>query len=71
MDKKKGITTGITYRRRDVDDGNGNNENRMTLEFGFPPRKAESKATKPARRVELHEQTLAAPEPTQQQESEP
>jgi hypothetical protein len=67
----KGITTGVTYRRRDVDDGNGNSEDRVMLEFGFPLWKAESKEAKLARRVELLEQRLATLESAQQQESKP
>ncbi|MGB2988106.1 MAG: hypothetical protein WBE26_19740 [Phycisphaerae bacterium] len=54
----KGITTGVTYQRRDVDDGNGNNENRVLLEFSFPLWKAESKQTQLARRVRRLEDRL-------------
>ena len=37
-----GVTTGLTYRRRDINDGNGDNENRVLFEFSFPLWKAES-----------------------------
>jgi hypothetical protein len=56
----KGITTGIQYRRRDVNDGTGDNENRVMLEFSFPLWKAEPKPSGLARRVRELERRLAA-----------
>lgn len=32
----KGIDTGITYRRRDVDDGGGSNDNGVWFDVSFP-----------------------------------
>ena len=55
----QGVTTGITYRRRDINDGNGDNENRVMFEFSFPLWKAESKESTLAGRVERLEQQLA------------
>ena len=60
----KGITTGVTYRRRDVDDGNGNNENRVLLEFSFPLWRAESQQTTLARRVQRLQNRLDTLEAT-------
>jgi hypothetical protein len=60
---QNGVTTGVTYRRRDVDDGNGDNENRVLLEFAFPLWKAESAEAKLARRVERLERRLAELQP--------
>lgn len=60
----RGITTGIAYRRRDINDGNGDNENRVMFEFSFPLWKAESKDRQLARRVERLEQQLAMRGPT-------
>ncbi len=54
-----GVNTGLTYRRRDVDDGNGDNENRVMFEVSFPLWKAKSKQTQLAWRVERLEQRLA------------
>lgn len=33
---KQGISTGITYRRRDVSSGSGDNDNGVWLDFSFP-----------------------------------
>ena len=53
-----GWTTGIQYRRRDVDDGSGDNENRVMAEVGYPLWKAPKKEDKATdRRIqELQEQ---------------
>ncbi len=40
---KEGIKTGITYRRRDTDNGNGNNANSVFVDFSFPLWKAPKK----------------------------
>lgn len=55
----KGISTGITYRRRDTDDGNGDNDNRVLLEFSFPIWKAKKAPNVTAQRVEELERRLA------------
>ena len=39
----KGVKTGFTYRRRDVDDGNGNNDNAIFFDVSFPIWKAKKK----------------------------
>jgi len=53
-----GVTTGLSYRRRDVNDGNGDNENRVLFEFSFPLWKAESQQAKLKRRLALLETRL-------------
>ena len=55
----RSITTGLTYRRRDVNDGNGNNENRVLVEFSFPLWRKESKQARLARSVRSLEDRLA------------
>lgn len=48
-----GWSTGIQYRRRDVDDGSGDNENRVLVEVGYPLWKAPKKEEKSTeRRIE-------------------
>ncbi len=54
-----GVNTGVSYRRRDVDDGNGDNENLVMLELSFPLWKAKPKPSQLALRVERLEQKLA------------
>ena len=39
----KGIRTGLTYRRRDTDDGNGNNDNVVFFDVSYPLWKAGKK----------------------------
>lgn len=53
-----GWTTAVQYRRRDVDEGSGDNENRVMVEVGYPLWKAPKKEDKATdRRIqELHEQ---------------
>lgn len=41
-----GWTTAVQYRRRDVDDGSGDNENRVLFEVGYPLWKAPKKEDK-------------------------
>ena len=53
-----GWTTGLTYRRRDVDNGGGGDDNRFLVEFSFPLWKA-SKGDPQARRIRILEQRLA------------
>ena len=59
------ITTGITYRRRDIDNGNSDNDNGVFLDFSFPLWKAESSADRTARKIELLERRIAALEADQ------
>ena len=54
-----GVNTGLSYRRRDVDDGNGDNENLVMVEVSLPLWKAESKQSPLIRRIELLEKRLA------------
>lgn len=56
---EKGITTGVTYRRRDVDGGSGDNDNGVWIDFSFPIWKAPKKADALALRVVELERRLA------------
>lgn len=40
---EEGVTTGIQYRRRDADNGNGNNDNGVFLDFSYPIWKKKSR----------------------------
>jgi len=51
----KGIGTGIAYRRRDVDDGAGDNDNGVWLDFSFPIWKAKKTEVKAEQIRELNE----------------
>ena len=53
-----GWTTGLTYRLRDVQEGNGNIENLVLLEIGYPIWKAAKKPDKTAERVDQLEREL-------------
>ena len=53
-----GVTTGVTYRRRDVDEGSGNNDNLVLFEFGYPIWKASKSEDKLPERVEELEKRL-------------
>lgn len=66
-DRNNKITTGITYRRRDVDNGSGDNDNGVWLDFSFPVWKAEKGPDHAARRMELLERRIAALEAEQSQ----
>lgn len=55
----KGITTGLTYRRRDVDEGSGDNENLFLFEVGYPIWLAPKTEDKLAQRVSELERQLA------------
>jgi len=59
-DRNNKITTGITYRRRDVDNGNSDNDNGVWLDFSFPIWKAERNTDHASRRIELLERRFAA-----------
>ena len=64
-DRKNKITTGITYRRRDVDQGSGDNDNGVWLDFSFPIWKAAENTDRDVRRIELLERRIAALEAKQ------
>ena len=66
-DRNNKITTGITYRRRDVDNGNSDNDNGVWLDFSFPIWKAERNTDHAAQRIELLEARIAALEAMQGQ----
>lgn len=52
-----GWSSGLTYRRRDVDDGSGDNENLFLFDVGYPIWKAPKKPEKSSERIEeLEEQ---------------
>ncbi len=70
-DHNNKITTGITYRRRDGDNGNGDNDNGVWLDFSFPVWKAEKNADRAARRFELLERRIEALESERGQASTP
>ena len=53
------ISTGITYRRRDDDKGNGGNDNGVWLDFSFPIWKASTEPDKTGRRILELERRLA------------
>ena len=54
-----GWTTGLTYRLRDVQDGNGNIENLVLFEVGYPIWKAPKKPEKTTERMDKLERELA------------
>ncbi len=54
----KGVKTGITYRRRDVDAGNGDNDNTVFVDFSFPIWKAKKKPSKMKKRVKKLERRI-------------
>ena len=66
-DHNSKITTGVTYRRRDIDNGNSDNDNGIWLDFSFPLWKAERSTDPAARRIELLERRIAALEAEQGQ----
>ncbi len=55
---ENGLSTGITYRRRDVDDGGGDHDNGVWFEFSFPVWKA-TKINPLERRIVMLERRLA------------
>ncbi len=55
----EGVSTGITYRRRDTDGGSGDNDNGVWIDFSFPIWKAPIKEDATAARVEEVERRLA------------
>ncbi len=54
----KGIRTGITYRRRDVDEGNGNHDNGVFVDVSFPIWKAKKKPSRLKKRVKKLEKRV-------------
>jgi len=57
-----GIKTGISYRRRDIDDGNGNNDNAVFVDVSFPIWKKAKKPSKTKKRLKKLKKRLAAVE---------
>ncbi len=55
----KGIKTGISYQRRDTDNGNGNNDNTLYFDVSFPIWKAKKKPDKLKKRVKKLEKHVA------------
>lgn len=55
----KGISTSVLYRRRDIDDGSGDNENLVLFEVGYPIWIAPKPEDPLARRVAQLERELA------------
>ena len=55
----KGVATGVSYRRRDTDNGNGNNDNGVFVEFSFPIWKRSKPEAKTVERLEALERRLA------------
>jgi hypothetical protein len=55
----QGVTTGVTYRRRDVNEGTGDHDDGVWFEFSFPVWKAEEKPDSTAHRLEALEKRLA------------
>ena len=55
----KGVDTGISFRRRDTDDGNGDNDNTLYLDFSFPIWKAEKKSKSLNKRLKKLEKRVA------------
>lgn len=56
---KNGITTGVTYQRRDTDNGNGNNDNGILFRVSFPIWKAKKKPDPLQKRIAKLEERLA------------
>ncbi len=54
-----GIDTAVTYRRRDVDNGNGNHDNGVWFELSFPIWHVEKPPDPMARKIEELEMRLA------------
>ncbi len=54
-----GWSTGVSYRRRDTDEGSGGNDNRVMFEVSYPLWKIPSKPDDAARRIEELERRLA------------
>lgn len=66
---EKGVTTGFSYRRRDVDDGVGAHDDGVFFDFGFPIWKRPKPEAKTAERIEQLERRLAELEARQAERS--
>lgn len=55
----KGISTGVSYRRRDIDNGSGDSDNGLFVDFSFPLWKRPKGEAKTAERIEKMERRLA------------
>lgn len=55
----KGISTGVSYRRRDIDNGSGDSDNGLFVDFSFPLWKRPKEEAKMAERIEKLERRLA------------
>jgi len=60
----KGISTGISYRRRDIDNGSGDSDNGLFVDFSFPIWKRKKVEAK-TERIEALERRLAELEAAQ------
>lgn len=65
------ITSGITYRRRDVDEGDGGNDNGIWLDFSFPIWRAPSKAKETNERIGSLEERIAMLESILRDQTQP
>ena len=57
---EKGVSTAVSYRRRDMDNGSGDNDNGVWFEVSFPLWKAKPMADKNAERIQELERRLTA-----------
>ncbi|MBN2446692.1 MAG: hypothetical protein JXO22_08200 [Phycisphaerae bacterium] len=55
-----GVTTGVSYRRRDIDEGNGNKDQTVYFDLSFPIWKAKPKEDRLTARIEQLEKALEA-----------
>ena len=55
----KGISTGLSYRRRDIDNGSGDSDNGLFVDVSFPLWKRPKAEAKTAERIEELERRLA------------
>jgi len=56
---ESGVTTGLTYRRRDVDDGSGDHDDGVWFDFSFPLWRAEPRKPQLDNRVKALERRVA------------
>src|SRR3990172_9561455 len=61
----KGISTGLSYRRRDIDNGSGDSDNGLFVDVSFPLWKKPKGQAKTAERIEALERRLAELEAAQ------
>ena len=62
---EKGVSTGLSYRRRDIDNGSGDSDNGLFVDFSFPIWKRPKAEAKTAERMEALERRLAEVEAAQ------